>query len=535
MEISIGDYLTSIESVNSDIRKNRVISRVWEKDYRLWSSEPAEISNRLGWLDLPETMLSQIDSLIAFAGEIKKSGFRHIVLLGMGGSSLGAEVLNQTYGSTAGYPELFVLDSTVPASIITVTEAIDPQHTLFIVSSKSGTTTETNLLFSYFEDIVISAVGKKCAGDHFIAITDPETPLAILAAKKNSRKTFFTPRDIGGRYSILSFFGLVSAALTGIDAASILRRAGEMRSQAECSNLDNNEAARLGVILGSMAQQGRDKFTLVTSPGISSFGLWVEQLLAESTGKNGTGIIPVIGEPLLGPDSYGNDRIFVYLRLQGDANSFTDEAVRKVKNAGQPVVIIDLHDVLDLGAEFFRWEFATAIAGQILKVNPFNQPDVEATKTATKEILKQTIESGNPPDITLSLSPSDLLNGIMSGDYLAILAYVPRSEKMDGAISSFRKKIAEKYHIATTLGYGPRYLHSTGQLHKGGPRSGLFLQIITEYKNDLRIPGESYTFGTLAEAQAAGDLITLQSRGRRIARLLINGDISGDTLLDLIP
>ena len=521
MEISIGNYLTSVASTISGIKKNRVISRIWQKDYHLWSSIPTEISNRLGWLTLPETMPSQIDSLISFADEIKELGFRHVVLLGMGGSSLGAEVFRQTYGSADGYPKLIVLDSTVPASIMAITEAIDPKHTLFIVSSKSGTTTETNLLFLYFEDLVSAAIGKAYAGDNFIAITDSGTPLSVLATEKKFRHIFLTPSDIGGRYSVLSFFGLVPAVLAGIDIAAILRRAVKMHDQAGCLDPDNNAAAQLGAILGSLTLQGRNKFTLITSPCISSFGVWVEQLLAESTGKNGTGIVPVIDEPLLEYTSYGNDRIFVYLRVQDDANSSLDGAVRNIKNSGHPVVLINLHDKLDLGAEFFRWEFATAIAGQILNVNPFNQPDVEATKAATRKILKQTVESGHLSEITLSLSPLTLLTGTSPGDYLAILAYIPRNYETDNAISSLRKKIAEKYHIATTLGYGPRYLHSTGQLHKGGPSGGLFLQINAEHKNDLKIPGKPYTFGTLVDAQAIGDLQTLQLRERCIARIQV--------------
>ncbi len=526
MHISMGDYHSYLESAVTDMKKNEIISRIWQKDYRVWASQPTEITNRLGWLTLTDTVRAQTDFLTSFATNIKNSGFHHVVLLGMGGSSLGAEVLRQTYGSATGYPEFFVLDSTVPASVRGIAQAINLEHTLFIVSSKSGTTTETNLLYSYFENLVRSTTRISESGDNFIAITDSGTPLAKLAEEKKFRHIFFAPSDIGGRYSVLSFFGLVPAALMGIDIAVLLEHAARMCRDTMQQYPDNNIAAQLGAILGSLALQGRNKFTLITSPGINSFGLWVEQLIAESTGKDGKGIIPVIDEPLMPPSYYGDDRVFIYLRLQNDNNFPKDKMVKDIQDAGQPVLIIEMRDKMDLGAEFFRWEFATAVAAALLRVNPFNQPDVEATKAETENILKKTLDSGHPPEIALSLSPTTLLDKACSGDYLAILAYVQQNHEVDEATNMLRRKIIEKYHIATTSGYGPRYLHSTGQLHKGGPDSGLFLQITMKHQGDLEIPGKSYTFGTLVDAQAAGDLQILRSRGRRIALFHISDNVA---------
>ena len=525
LETNISVDLFNIKSAADDIRRNRVISRIWQKDYRIWAPLPTEISNRLGWLTLPDTMPAQIDALNSFAAEIRESGFRYVVLLGMGGSSLGAEVMRQTLGNATGFPRLFVLDSTVPGAIENITRIIEPPRTLFIVSSKSGTTTETNLLYAYFENLVISSIGKSRAGDNFIAITDPGTPLERLASEKKFRRIFLAPEDIGGRYSVLSVFGLVPAALLGVDISVLLERAAQMRRDANHFDLGKNAAAKLGVLLGSLALQGRDKCTLITSSNISSFGLWAEQLIAESTGKDGKGIVPVIGEPLMAPSHYGNDRIFVYLRVRGEDNSTCDRAVEDIKDTGQPVILLELCDKMDIGAEFFRWEFAIAVAAAILRVNPFNQPDVEATKSATEGILQKAVQSGCLPEVTLLLPPAELLNRAQPGDYLAILTYLEQSSALDNKINMLRSKITQKYHIATTAEYGPRYLHSIGQLHKGGPNNGLFLEICGEYDKDLEIPGKPYTFGMSVNAQAVGDLQVLQSRGRCVARIQTKNDM----------
>jgi len=361
-QASIGSYLINVADALADLSRRDVVARMWQQDHTVWNSDPTEITNRLGWLTVSELMREQIPALQSFAQEVRNDGFRHVVLLGMGGSSLGPEVLRQTFGSAAGYPELIVLDSTVPAWVQAVTEALDLAHTLFLVSSKSGTTTEPLSLFYYFQSLVESAVGKENIGQNFVAVTDAGTPLAKLAERENFRRVFLNPPDIGGRYSVLSYFGLVPAALIGVDITALLDRADSMRKG--CTTpvpVSENPGAWLGACIGTLALQGRDKLTLVTSPAISSFGLWVEQLIAESTGKDGKGIIPIVDEPLVAAAHYGDDRLFVCLRLAGDDNSTIDTALENIKSSGQPVVTIELRDRYDLGAEFFRWEFATAV------------------------------------------------------------------------------------------------------------------------------------------------------------------------------
>ena len=390
--VSLGAYLPDVESAMADLQRRQVISRVWSGDHTVWKSDPTEITNRLGWLTVTDVMCEQAPVMDAFAKEVRDAGFRHVVLLGMGGSSLGPEVLRQTFGSAPGYPELIVLDSTVPAWVQSVAEAIDPVRTIFLVSSKSGSTTEPNMFYAYFRDFVEKAVGKEGAGQHFIAITDPGTPLEKMAKEQGFRRVFLNPSDIGGRYSVLSYFGLVPAVLIGLDVLKLLDRADWMREgTASCVPVHENPGAWLGVVMGVLAQQGRDKLTLVTSPSISSFGLWAEQLIAESTGKEGLGIVPVAGEPLMmklgSPIHYGDDRLFVYLRLDGDENDESDEAIQAIESSGQPVVRLDLRDKYDLGAEFFRWELATAVAGAIFSINPFDQPNLQAAKDMTDSVL----------------------------------------------------------------------------------------------------------------------------------------------------
>ena len=437
------------------------------------------------------------------------------MLLGMGGSSLGPEVLRQTIGSTPHFPELIVLDSVVPDQVLAVRGAVDPAKTLFLFSSKSGSTIEPNTCYAYFRDLVEKAVGAERAGDHFAAITDAGTSLAALAAAHGFRKVFLNSSDIGGRYSVMSYFGLVPAALAGIDVDKLLARANRMKDSClQGVPAVRNPGARLGAIMGLLAWQGRDKATLVTSPSISSFGLWAEQLLAESTGKEGTGIIPIAGEPLGLPGEYGDDRLFVYLRLEGDDNEETDLAMESLQRSGHPVVRIDLHDEYDIGAEFFRWEFATAVAGHILKVNPFDQPDVQAAKDMTDVVLERFRCTGSlQGTIGPSGSPSELLAQFKPGDYLAVLVYAAETPGLNKSLQTLRRKVMQRCGIATTVGYGPRYLHSTGQLHKGGPASGLFLQLTTDHSREVDIPGQGFGFGLLADAQAAGDMQALQERG----------------------
>jgi len=523
--ISLGAYLPDVESALAGLQRRQTISRIWSGDHTVWKPDPTEITNRLGWLTVTDVMCEQVPVLEAFANEVRDAGFRHVVLLGMGGSSLGPEVLRQTFGSAPGYPELIVLDSTVPAWVQSVAEAIDPAHTIFLVSSKSGSTTEPNMFYAYFRGLVEKAVGQEGAGQHFIAITDPGTPLEKLAKAQGFGRVFLNPSDIGGRYSVLSYFGLVPAALAGLDLWKLLDRADCMREgTASCVPVHENPGAWLGVVMGVLAQQGRDKLTLVTSPSISGFGLWVEQLIAESTGKEGLGIVPVAGESLVSPNHYGDDRLFVYLRLDGDDNDESDEAIQAIESSGHPVVRLDLRDKCDLGAEFFRWELATAVAGAILSINPFDQPNVQAAKDMTDSVLGQFKGFGNLPEMEDSASIGELLDLARPGDYLAIMAYVRQTPEVDHALDALRRKVTERHGIATTMGYGPRFLHSTGQLHKGGPSSGLFLQLTTEHAQDVAIPHAPYTFGVLADAQAVGDLQALRASERRAVRVHLGSD-----------
>ena len=531
--MSIGKYLTDVEAAVEELQQREVVGRMWRKDHTVWKPDPTEITNRLGWLTVTDVMCDQISDLTAFGHEVRNAGFRHVVLLGMGGSSLGPEVLRQAFATSDGYPELIVLDSTVPAWVRAVSEGIDPARTLFLVSSKSGSTTEPNAFYAHFRSLVEGAMNQEQAGRNFVAISDPGTSLEELAHEKGFRRIFLNPSDIGGRYSVLSYFGLVPGALIGVNIATLLDRADCMREG--CASFvpaHDNPGAWLGAVMGTMARKGRDKLTLVTSPSISSFGLWVEQLIAESTGKEGKGIIPIAGEPQVAPELDGDDRLFVYMRLGQDYNSETDDAIQQIESSGQPVVRLDLRDMYDLGAEFFRWEFATSVAGAILGINPFDQPNVQAAKDMTEKVLGQYQASGRLPQIGATMTFQKLLSEVRLGDYLAIMAHVGQTPEVDQALESLRRSVTERYSIATTLGYGPRFLHSTGQLHKGGPSSGLFLQLTEDHKDDLVIPGETYSFGSLADAQALGDLEALQASGRRAARVHL-GSAVGPGILKL--
>jgi transaldolase/glucose-6-phosphate isomerase len=529
--VSLGSYLPDVEASLAEYQRGGVMGRIWRGDHAVWKPDPAEIANRLGWLTVTDAMGEQAPALNAFAREVRDAGFGYVVLLGMGGSSLGPEVMRQAFGSAPGYPGLIVLDSTVPGWVRQVTEAVDPARTLFLVSSKSGSTTEPNTFYAHFRSLLEKAARPEQAGRSFVAVTDQGTPLEKLAREKGFRRVFLNPPDIGGRYSVLSYFGLVPAALSGIDIGTLLGRADGMREGcASCVPARDNPGAWLGTAMGTLARQGRDKLTLVTSPGISGFGLWVEQLIAESTGKEGTGIVPIAGEPLSAPGNYGKDRFFVYLRLEGDDNSGADAAIDAIEASGQPVVRLDLRDRYELGAELFRWEFATVVAGAILGINPFDQPNVQAAKEMTESVLRQYTASGRLPSSEAPASFKDLVAGAGPGDYLAIMAYLRQTPEADSALDGLRRKVMERYGIATTFGYGPRFLHSTGQLHKGGPNSGLFLQLTADHQGDVPIPGERYTFGILADAQAVGDLEALQAAGRRVARVHLGSCVEAGIL-----
>ncbi len=529
----LGSHLAEVETTIADIRQKKVIERIWSRDHTVWNPDPAEITNRLGWLTVTDQMNEQVEALESFANDIIDAGFQHAVLLGMGGSSLGPEVLRQTFGSTPGHLELIVLGSTVPGWVHSVSDTIDPAKTLFLVSSKSGGTIEPISFYKYFRRLVEKTVGQDKAGQHFVAITDPGTSLEKLASEHKFRRAFLNPPDIGGRYSVLSYFGLVPATLIGVDLAVLLDRADCVREGcASCVPAHDNPGAWFGAIMGTLAKAKRDKLTLVTSPSIAAFGLWAEQLIAESTGKYGKGIIPVAGEPLLSAESYGDDRLFIYMRLNEDDNAKTDKAIESLKSSGQPVVQLDLRDKLDLGAEFFRWEFATTVAGAVIGIHPFDQPNVQQAKDITSRLLNEYQESGHLPEVQAPSSFESLLDKTPKGSYLAIMAYLHQSSEIDCALADLRKKVMERHKIATTLGYGPRFLHSTGQLHKGGPATGLFLQITADNKRDVGIPGEHYTFGALTETQALGDLQALQRLGRSVARVHLK-DASGTEIIKL--
>ena len=522
---SLGAYEQDVIATLADLDSRAVVERMWRRDHTVWKPDPDEVANRLGWLSVSDGMCERADELDEFAREVRDAGFRKVVLLGMGGSSLGPEVLRQTFGSAVGYPELIVLDSTVPSWIRAVTNAIDPATTLFLVSSKSGGTIEPNTLYAHFRGLADQAVGPASAGAHFVAITDPGTSLHALAREGGFRRVFLNPDDIGGRYSVLSYFGLVPAALIGIDVSALLDRADCMREgSASCVPARDNPGAWLGATIARLSLGGRDKLTLVTSPSIASFGLWAEQLIAESTGKEGKGIVPIAGEPLVSPDHYGSDRLFVYLRVDGDSNADIDAAIELLDSAGQPVVRLNLRDRYDLGAEFYRWEFATAVAGAVLEINPFDQPNVQQAKDLTDDLLRDYVSSGQMPDVETGTSLSDFLRLRGGGDYLAIIAFLRETPAANEALSRLRESIIVRHGIATTLGYGPRFLHSTGQLHKGGADSGMFLQIVASSADELPIPGRPYSFGLLAEAQALGDLRALAALGRRAARVRLGDD-----------
>ena len=533
---SLGPYQEVLDACLADLERYDVAERIWRGDHTVWKPDPTEITNRLGWLTISDEMRDSAPDLEMFARQIKDEGYRHVVLLGMGGSSLGPEMLRQTFGSASGYPELIVLDSTIPGRIQTVTDAVNQSRTLFLVSSKSGSTIEPNMFYWYFRNLVEEAVGAGSAGRNFIAVTDEGSPLETLGHAEGFRRVFLNPPEIGGRYSLLSYFGLVPAAMIGMDVGRMLDRADEMRT-ATASSVPTRQhaAAWLGAIIGSLAREGRDKLTLVTSPSISSFGLWAEQLLAESTGKEGKGIIPVAGEPLESPEFYGDDRLFLYLRLEGDDNTSVDNAVGALQQSGQPVVGLGLGEKYDLFSEAYCWEFATAIAGSVLGIHPFGQPNVQSAKDMTDNVLAEYRASGKLPAMENYSSLDGLLTQVSPGDYLAIMAYVEETPELNQALEVFRRAIMRQYRIATTVGYGPRFLHSTGQLHKGGPAKALLLQITADHENDLAIPGQDFSFGALADAQALGDFEALRSSGLRTARTHDSGGtITGGQSKDLI-
>lgn len=508
-----------------------VSGRIWQKDYTLWSKDPTELSDRLGWLELPEESLHHVESIQSFAAEIRDAGIRHIVLLGMGGSSLAPEVFGKTFGSASGYPSLIVLDSTHPEAVGAVERRIAREQTLFLVSSKSGTTLETLSLYRSFWERVSQV--SLSPGQHFVAITDPGSALETLAGERGFRRIFLAPPSVGGRYSSLSVFGLVPAGLVGAEVGELLQSA---RSMAQASSgvtpASRNPSLRLGVTLGTLATEGIDKLTFLCSPALASFPAWIEQLVAESLGKDGKGIVPVDGEIVAGPESYSRDRIFVGLSLAGDGDREVRTHLDRLAEAGHPVVSMTLERTIDLGAEMYRWELATAAAGVVLGIHPFNQPDVQLAKRLAKEAMASKDTAGDDAS-GLALDSDDetgLKSGIDKwavsnpGDYLCIQAYLHASTEHVAKLQDIRTTLGSRLGVASTLGFGPRFLHSTGQLHKGGANNGLFLQLVDEPASDIAVPETDFTFGELIAAQALGDYRALSQRGRRILRVNLGKD-----------
>ncbi len=568
-----GAHAEQVAAARRRLAAENIIERIWQRDASVWKPEAAHaksIGNALGWLTAVEFVREHQGEVEAFASEIRAAGFRHCLLLGMGGSSLCPEVLRRTFGDATDGIELIIVDTTDPDAIAAFTGRVDLARTLFIVASKSGSTIEPLSLFKYFYNLVRERVADdERAGAQFVAITDPAAPMEAEARERKFRQVFLNPPDIGGRYSALSLFGIVPAALIGLDIEKFLTRAE--RAIAACRlAAAENPAARLGCALGALALAGRNKLTLVTDDKLASLGLWIEQLVAESTGKEGKGIVPVAGEPPGGADVYGDDRVFVVVNVDELTNE-QEARLAALEAAGHPIVRRRLTDLYDLGGEFFVWEFATAVAGWLLEINPFDQPNVQAAKTLMGEMLDafkregalpemnliikdgelslyeslqaQTFEENaevvflaNPPREFQSVSPTETIlagniirhfKSARPGDYIALLAYLQETPEHDELLTSIRVTLRDALRVATTSGYGPRYLHSTGQLHKGAPAEGVFLIITDDARTDLPVPGEPYTFATLEAAQASGDLSALAEVTPRVLRLHLGANAGG--------
>lgn len=537
----------TIAQTLSKLSEEKIVERIWNKDYTVWNDNPEEISNRLGWLDSVETTSKSTSEIKEFVQSVLNDEFTHALLMGMGGSSLAPEVFRLTFGVKEGYLDLAVIDSTHPDAVKEFNDTLEFEKTLFIVSTKSGGTVETISFMKYFYNKAVKELGRGLAGKHFIAITDPGSGLEKMATELNFRKIFLNDPNIGGRYSALSLFGIVPAALIGIDVNRFLTDT-EMMVE-ECKNNENNSAVELGVILSALANEGIDKVTFITSPGIKYFGAWVEQLVAESTGKNGKGILPVDLEEVLAPEFYSKDRLFVYLKMRND--STYDLQINALKDADFPIIEIELNDIYDLGREYFRWEFATVIAGWALGIQPFDQPNVESAKVVAKKMMGKFKENGKLPELkpnftedgisvsgniksdNLKDSLNEFLQNIIEGkSYVAIHVYLKPERETTNQLQSIRTAIQKKYKVATIVGFGPRFLHSTGQLHKGDAGNGLFIQIIGDPKEDLPIPDvpqsdeSSISFGVLIKAQAMGDRTALVENDRKVITIDLGNDIA---------
>jgi transaldolase/glucose-6-phosphate isomerase len=539
---ALGSYQGLVDQALAEIRDQRIIARIWERDHTVWKPAPTEITNRLGWLQSPEAMADSWQRLRPFADDVRREGYTNALLLGMGGSSLAPEVFRKAFGVEKGYLDLTVLDSTVPGHIWAQAERLDPKQTLVIVSTKSGTTVETLSLFKFFYTWMTDAVGKEETGKHFIAITDPGSPLLDISTQFRFRLGFINAAYMGGRFAAISSVGLAPASLIGMDLGQLLDRARTMARQCKPAGTAKdatNPGGLLGAILGELAKAGRDKVTLIISSQIASFGDWLEQLIAESTGKEGKGIVPVIGEEIGAPETYSEDRLFVHLCLEG--NTTADAAVAALEAAGHPIVRIALRDLYDLGGQLFLWEMAVAVAGHRLGINPFDQPDVEAAKMFARQAVDEYEEKGSLPVEAPLLTqdgievygeaadtPAKALTNFLAqaepGGYVALQAFLEPAPEIDGALQALRREIGSRSRLAMTRGYGPRFLHSTGQLHKGDAGKGLFIQFTADDARDAPIPDEassavsSITFGILKAAQALGDRRALAAAGRRLIR-----------------
>jgi transaldolase/glucose-6-phosphate isomerase len=534
-DLHLGKLQSRVDRLLKDWQAQQFGSRLWKKDSTLWSADAvAELTNRLGWLEMPESMEKEVDALRQFAEKAKGDGMRHVVVLGMGGSSLAPEVFQHSFGNQPGYPALTVLDSTHPAAVKALEAKIDLQRTLFLVSSKSGTTTETNSFFYYFWDKLKQL--KPEPGEHFAAITDPGTPLEKLANERKFRAVFTAPEDIGGRYSALTVFGLVPAALIGLDVGDMLKRARHISQACAASVAEpENPGLVLGAALAELTLAKRDKITFLCSPSLTAFPAWIEQLIAESTGKDRKGIVPVAGEKLGAPEKYGIDRAFVYLRYESDENHELDRQVAGLEANGHPVLRIEILEKTDLAQEFFRWEVAIAAAGAALGIHPFNQPDVQLAKDLATKAMSEA-RSGNRRGAKLKEEVSSLDDAAMrqaisswtskakARDYVSVQAYISSTPEHDDALQSISEALRNRLGAAITVGYGPRFLHSTGQLHKGGPNTVLALQIVDQPHQDVPVPETDYTFGALIEAQALGDFTALKQRRRRALRINLGND-----------
>jgi len=535
-----------------DWKKNDKVRRLWQRDASVWTG--SDEAQWLGWLDITEQQLAQLDQFKRVAADVKKAKFKHALLLGMGGSSLCPEVLRLTFGKIKGFPELHVLDSTDPAQIKAIEAKVDLKSTVCIVSSKSGSTLEPNIYKQYFFERIAKKVGPKEVGNRFIAITDPGSKMQQVAEADKFRHIFFGVPSIGGRYSALSNFGMIPGAVMGLDIAKFLKNTQEMVKACGANvAADKNPGVQLGVILGTAANEGLDKLTIISSPGIHDLGAWLEQLIAESTGKQGKGIIPVDREKLAKPEAYGSDRVFAYLRLETKPDKKQDAAVKALEKHGLPVVRISVKNTYNLGQEFFRWEIATAVAGSIIGINSFNQPDVEASKIETRKLTGEYEKTGKlPPESpfletegiklyadekntaalknsrTLADALKFHLDRINARDYFGVLAYITMNQQNEDALQAIRHQVRDDKKAATVLGFGPRFLHSTGQAYKGGPNSGVFLQITCDDKIDLPVPGQKYTFSVVKAAQARGDFAVLSERGRRALRIHIGKNVKAD-------